>query len=161
MNFIRLSLVSIFISLACNLSVFAADSSSDNYPLNTIIAAHDDLCVTDGFNHDYAICMDLKDGKMGMAQMSFACVVNPAYQGKIPASVKKICNGDIRNFGPFPDSGSMTIDVTDKYNPHRILMTQVSMSFDVCNKSYQGNDLSYLAGNIYSCDQKAGKFIKH
>lgn len=161
MNFIRLSLVSFIISLACNFPAFADDLSSDNYPLNSIISSKQDLCISDGFNHQYAICVDSKEGKMGIAEMSFACVINPDYQGKIPASIKKICNGEIRNFGPLPDSGSMTIDVTDKYSPHRMYMTKVGMSFDTCNKFYEGSDLAYLAGNIYSCDSKTGKFVKH
>lgn len=131
-----------------------------NYASSISLGKGSDLCQSEGFDHKTTICIDSSDPRAYIASLTYVCIINSKYKGKIPPDIKNNCQGKTHSVN-YGQAGLLTVTIGDKDTPQPALFTQLSFTFGNCSQSYNGNGLFNLVGTIYSCDEKSNTFILH
>jgi len=150
------------------LSIFALISTANASSSHMLVhsTTYSDVCVSDPeFDTSSDVCVDSQDQKSySVAPLEMTCVLNPSYQGDIPQNARNYCNGNPHSYsdmGPGYDTSLGVSMPGDQPNTQMAFLTDLQFSFGKCSQHLQANDLSSLAGNIYTCDQTTGQFVIH
>lgn len=90
-----------------------------------------------------------------------SCIINPNYKETIPPGLNELCTGSYADpWGPTGANG-MEAFVGSSETPPMFYVNGLILTFGACTTTIQGENLSYLANTIYSCNQSTGVFTVH